>query len=192
MLLVGGRSNRQDIADRLDPMGAAIIIDKRDHRLNGRSSSACAKYADALRRISLASRPTKLSAKHGQMSHTTSLQIQPTKSRDQTSNASLEVIRLALLMYVRFPLSLENIECLPFERGIDICLETGSFWWNRFGPMFASGICRQRVSRMRGIRHWQWHPQRDVLEAQRGAALPLARGRPRRRSSRELCPEEAQ
>ena len=44
-----------------------------------------------------------------------------------------------------------------FERGIDICHETVRFWWNRFGPMFASEIRRQRVSRMRGIRHWRWH-----------------------------------
>ena len=30
-------------------------------------------------------------------------------------------------------------------------------WWNRFGPMFARDIRRQRVSRMRGFRHWRWH-----------------------------------
>jgi len=36
-------------------------------------------------------------------------------------NSSLEVIRLVVLMYVRFPLSLRNVEDLLFERGIDIC-----------------------------------------------------------------------
>lgn len=46
--------------------------------------------------------------------------------------------------------------CL-FERGIDICHETVRFWWNRFGPMFASDIGRQRISRMKGFRHWRWH-----------------------------------
>jgi len=61
------------------------------------------------------------------------------------------------MMYVRFPLSLRNVENLPFERGIDICHETVRFWWNRFGPMFAADIRRQRVSRMRGFRHWRWH-----------------------------------
>lgn len=60
-------------------------------------------------------------------------------------------------MYVRFPLSLRNVEDLLFERGIDICHETVRFWWNRFGPMFAADIRRQRVSRMRGFRHWKWH-----------------------------------
>jgi putative transposase len=44
-----------------------------------------------------------------------------------------------------------------FERGIDICYETVRHWWNRFGPMFAADIRRQRVSRMRGYRHWKWH-----------------------------------
>jgi putative transposase len=67
------------------------------------------------------------------------------------------VIRLVVLMYVRFPLSLRNVEDLLFERGIDICHETVRFWWSRFGPIFAADIQRQRVSRMRGVRHWRWH-----------------------------------
>src|SRR3982751_3185839 len=72
-------------------------------------------------------------------------------------NSSPEVIRLVVMMYVRFPLSLRNVEDLLFERGIDICHETVRHWWNRFGPMFAGDIRRQRVSRMRGFRHWRWH-----------------------------------
>ena len=72
-------------------------------------------------------------------------------------NSSPEVIRLVVMMYVRYPLSLRNVEDLLFERGIDICHETVRFWWNRFGPMFAADIRRQRVSRMRGFRHWRWH-----------------------------------
>ena len=72
-------------------------------------------------------------------------------------NSSPEVIRLVVMMYVRFPLSLRNVEDLLFERGIDICHETVRFWWNRFGPMFAADIRRQRVSRMKGFRHWNWH-----------------------------------
>lgn len=60
-------------------------------------------------------------------------------------------------MYARFPLSLRNVEDLLAERGIDICHETVRHWWNRFGPMFAGDIRRQRVSRMRGFRHWRWH-----------------------------------
>jgi len=36
-------------------------------------------------------------------------------------NSSPEVIRLVVMMYVRFPLSLRNVADLLFERGIDIC-----------------------------------------------------------------------
>lgn len=72
-------------------------------------------------------------------------------------NSSPEVIRLAVLMYVRFPLSLRNLEDLLFERRIDVCHETVRLWWNRFGPLFAADIRRQRVRRMRGFRQWRWH-----------------------------------
>ena len=72
-------------------------------------------------------------------------------------NSSPEVIRLVVMMYVRFPLSLRNVEDLLSERGIDLCHETVRHWWNRFGPLFAADIRRQRVSRMRGYRQWRWH-----------------------------------
>jgi putative transposase len=64
-------------------------------------------------------------------------------------NSSPEVIRLVVMMYVRFPLSLRNVEDLLFERGIDICHETVRQWWSRFGPNVRS--------RMRGFRQWRWH-----------------------------------
>ena len=72
-------------------------------------------------------------------------------------NSSHEIIRLVVMMYVRFPLSLRNVEDLLFERGIDICHETVRHWWNRFGPMFAADVRCQRVSQMKGFRHWKWH-----------------------------------
>ena len=43
---------------------------------------------------------------------------------------SPEVIRLAVMMYVRFPLSLRNVEDLLHERGVDVSHETVRFWWN--------------------------------------------------------------
>ena len=61
------------------------------------------------------------------------------------------------MLYVRFPLSLRNVEDLLHERGIEISHETVRFWWNRFGPMFAAEIRRNRVSRMRSYSNWQWH-----------------------------------
>ncbi|MEY8144012.1 IS6 family transposase [Falsihalocynthiibacter sp. CO-5D18] len=70
---------------------------------------------------------------------------------------SPEIIRLAVMLYVRFPLSLRNVEDLLHERGIDVSHETVRFWWNRFGPMFAAEIRRTRVSRIRCYSNWQWH-----------------------------------
>jgi len=72
-------------------------------------------------------------------------------------NSSPEVIRLVVMMYVRYPLSLRNVEDLLAERGIDISHETVRFWWNRFGPMFAAEIRKRRVAHVRGYPQWRWH-----------------------------------
>ena len=69
---------------------------------------------------------------------------------------SPEIIRLAVMLYVRFPLSLRNVEDLLHERGIEISHETVRFWWNRFGPMFAAEIRKRRVDR-RSYSLWRWH-----------------------------------
>ena len=88
------------------------------------------------------------------------------------------------MMYVRFPLSLRNVEDLLFERGIDICHETVRFWWNRFGPLFAAEIKKRRISdgnysrhrwhvdemcvKINGQRHWLWRAvdhEGEVLES---------------------------
>jgi len=69
---------------------------------------------------------------------------------------SEEIIRLAVMMYVRFPLSDRNVEDLLHERGVDISHETVRFRWNRFGPMIAAEIRRRRIEGMRSSR-WQWH-----------------------------------
>jgi putative transposase len=71
-------------------------------------------------------------------------------------NSSPEVIRLTVMMYIRFPLSLRQVEDLLFERGIDICHETVRFWWNRFGPMFAAVIRKRRIHHHLFPR-WRWH-----------------------------------
>jgi transposase-like protein len=48
-------------------------------------------------------------------------------------NRSPEVIRFVVLMYIRYPLSLRQVEDILFERGIDICRETVRSWWHRLG-----------------------------------------------------------
>ena len=61
------------------------------------------------------------------------------------------------MMYVRFPLSLRQVEDLLHERGIDISYETVRAWWNRFGPMFASEIRKKRAASVQGMPQWRWH-----------------------------------
>ena len=70
---------------------------------------------------------------------------------------SPEIIRLAVMLYVRFPLSLRNVEDLLHERGIDVTHETVRLWWNRFGLLFAAEIRRRRIDAMRGVPQWRWH-----------------------------------
>jgi putative transposase len=70
---------------------------------------------------------------------------------------SPEIIRLVVMLCIRFPLSLRNVADILHERGIEISQETVRYWWNRFGPMFATEIRSKRVEAMRAHRHWQWH-----------------------------------
>ena len=72
-------------------------------------------------------------------------------------NSSPEVIRLAVMLYVRYPLSLRNVEDLLAECGIEICHETVRLWWNRFGPLFAAGIRKRRLQLRQGCSEWRWH-----------------------------------
>ncbi len=68
---------------------------------------------------------------------------------------SPEIIRLAVMMYVRFPL--RQVEDLLHERGIDVSYETVRAWWNRFGPLFAAEIRKKRSALMLGFPQWRWH-----------------------------------
>lgn len=69
---------------------------------------------------------------------------------------SPEIIRLAVMMYVRYPLSLRQVEDLLSERGIDISHETVRAWWNRFGPIFAAEIRKRRIQGQ-SFSLWRWH-----------------------------------
>ncbi len=53
---------------------------------------------------------------------------------------SPEIIRLAVMLNFRYPLSLRNVEDLLHERGFEISQEAVQFSWTRFGPMFAAEI----------------------------------------------------
>jgi hypothetical protein len=54
------------------------------------------------------------------------------------------------------PLSLRKVDDLLFERGIDICNEIVLHCWNRFRPMFAADISRQRTNRVGDFPQWRW------------------------------------
>jgi putative transposase len=70
---------------------------------------------------------------------------------------SPEIIQLAVLMHVRFPLSLRNVEDLLHERGIDICHESVRLWVDRFGTYFAHKIRKRRSESLRRSPQWRWH-----------------------------------
>ena len=78
-----------------------------------------------------------------------SLSVYECKTPSRYFNSSPEIIRLAVIMYVRFPLSLRQVEELLTERGINICHQTVWFCGNRFGPLFAAEIGKRRVHH-----HW--------------------------------------
>ena len=68
-----------------------------------------------------------------------------------------EVIRLAVILYIRLPLSFRNVQDFLHECGIEISYETVRFRWNRFGPLFASEIRRKRVQPMRSHSNRRCH-----------------------------------
>lgn len=61
------------------------------------------------------------------------------------------------MLYVRFPLSPRNVEDMLHEGGIDVSHEAVRFWWQRFGPMFATEIRQKRAERLRSWPQWRWH-----------------------------------
>ena len=60
------------------------------------------------------------------------------------------------MLYVRFPLSLRNVEDLLHERGVDVSYESVRYWWHRFGSQFASKIKKRRAGGMQST-NWKWH-----------------------------------
>ncbi len=83
------------------------------------------------------------------------------------------MIRLAVMLYVRFPLSLRNVEDLLHERGIDITHETVRFWRNRFGPMFAAEIGRKRTDNNSSEWAWPLNGQCQIKRAVIGSPVKM-------------------
>ncbi|MGH1482235.1 MAG: DDE-type integrase/transposase/recombinase, partial [Geminicoccales bacterium] len=80
-----------------------------------------------------------------------------TRSPFRYFNTSPEIIQLAAMMYIRFALSLRNIEDLLLERSIDVSHESIRLWVDRFGNVFARMIRKRRSHALRQITYWRWH-----------------------------------
>lgn len=76
---------------------------------------------------------------------------------------SPEIIRPAVMLYVRFSLSLRNAENLFHERGVEVSHESIRFWWNHFGPVLASDIRKRQIEGMRASL-WRWHPDKMFVK----------------------------
>src|SRR6202451_3169837 len=63
-----------------------------------------------------------------------------------------EVIHQAIWLYLRFTLSLRDVEDLLAERGVAVSYESVRRWVNRFGPMIAADLRRRRLKP-----HTTWH-----------------------------------
>src|SRR5437660_8414491 len=63
-----------------------------------------------------------------------------------------EIIRQAIWLYLRFTLSLRDVEDLLAERGIVVSYESIRRWINHFGPMIAADLRRRRPRP-----HTSWH-----------------------------------
>ena len=62
------------------------------------------------------------------------------------------IIQRAVWLYVRFNLSLQDVEELMAERGVEVSYETVRRWVKRFGPPIARVLRRERPRA-----HPQWH-----------------------------------
>ena len=67
---------------------------------------------------------------------------------------SPEIIKLAVMYYVRYPLSLRQVEDILHERGVDVTYEAIRYWWNKFGALFCKEIKKKKPQ---SVSNWRWH-----------------------------------
>ena len=85
-----------------------------------------------------------------------------------------EIIQQAIWLYLRFTLSLRDVEDLLAERGVAVSYETVRRWVNHFGPMIAADLRKRRLKP-----HTTWHLDEVYLKID-GRMVYLWRGRRRR------------
>ena len=69
---------------------------------------------------------------------------------------SPEIIQFAVMLYVRFPLSLRKVEDLLHERSVDVSYESVRYCWYKFGAQFAGQIKKRRAGGIQSS-NWRWH-----------------------------------
>lgn len=78
----------------------------------------------------------------------------PQKNPFKYFKTSREIIKLAVMYYYRYALSLREVEDILHERGIDVTHESIRFWAQRFGKVFATDIRKKRKGKHS---NWGWH-----------------------------------
>src|SRR5271166_1560519 len=63
-----------------------------------------------------------------------------------------EIIQQTIWLYLRFTLSLRDVEDLLAERGVAVSYETVRRWANHFGPIIAADLRKRRLKP-----HATWH-----------------------------------
>src|ERR1700728_687119 len=66
------------------------------------------------------------------------------------------IIRQAIWLYLRFTLTLRDVEDLLAERGIMVSYETVRRWVNHFGPMIAADLRKRRPKPHVRRRAWKF------------------------------------
>lgn len=59
---------------------------------------------------------------------------------------SPQIVAHAVWLYLRFNLSLREVEEMPLERGIDVSYETVRRWIAKFGPKIAGRLRRRQTT----------------------------------------------
>src|SRR5258705_11269143 len=95
-----------------------------------------------------------------------------------------EIIQQAIWLYLRFTLSLRDVEDLLAERGITVSYESIRRWINHFGPMIAADLRKRRPKP-----HTSWHLDEVYLKID-GGMVYLWRRRCRGRDPRCAGPVE--
>ena len=70
-----------------------------------------------------------------------------------------DVIRYAVWLYLRFTLSIRDVEELLAQRGVEVSREAVRCWVNKFGPLIAANLRRRR-----GLPTGRWHLDEMVVK----------------------------